>query len=99
MVELNSEEDQKMTYEKLLEMKQVIWEWRQRERDQETRLLEQIRMEEEANENKKITCEKIYAEIEKKTVELCSLRKNICLMDAKLNLLKEVRATHPQLHD
>ena len=99
MVELNSEEDQKMTYEKLMEMKQVILVWRQREQDQETQLLQEIRTEEEANEGKKMTCEKIYSEIEKKTVELCSLRADLCSMEAKLNLLKEVRATHPQLQD
>ena len=88
-----------MTYEKLLAMKQVILEWRRREQEAETRLLEEIRAEEETLESKKVTCEKIYSEMEKKSLELVALRKNMCIMEAKLNLLKEVRSTHPQLQE
>merc|ERR1711890_127141 len=94
MVEL-CEEDQKMTYEKLVAMKHCILLWRQRDQDQETRLLQEIKNEEEEIEkvweNKKLTCEKIYEEIDKKSVELCNLRKDMSKMEEKLNMLKELR--------
>ena len=54
MVELNSKDEQKMTYEKLFAMKQVILEWRRREAERENKLLQEIRDEEETKESNKV---------------------------------------------
>ena len=94
-------EKKKMTYEELMAMKHCILLWRQREQDQETRLLQEIKNEEEVFEkvceDKRKTTDKIYEEIEKKGEELVDLRRQMCKMEEKLKILKETKENGEQM--